>query len=160
MDQDTLYYILRHILCSGVKVWKGCKICWCALTNCWDSKKMMMFAYEWEPAGTEERYSKSAVASLSFNRIYNSNGILKDISNGLANPENSVKLSNYNYWNTRNNSVLKMLLCLYQQVESMFYAVMSRETLTLVSKVFSTSLNSLDWRTKGYIPWKGSQTSS
>ena len=102
-----------------------------------------MFAYEWEPAGTGERYSKSGF--LSFNRIYNSNGILSDISNGLANPENSAKLSITITVISCNNSVLKMLLCLYQQVESMFYAVMSRETLTLVSKVFSTSLNSLDW---------------
>ena len=88
---DTLYYILRHTLCNGVQVWKGCKICWCALTNCWDSEKMMMFAYEWEPAGTGERYSKSGF--LSFNRTYNLMGILSDISNGLANPENSAKLS-------------------------------------------------------------------
>ena len=92
MYQDTLYYILRHTLCSGVQVWKGCKICWCALTNCWDSKKMMMFAYEWEPAGLLEK-GTLRVASLSFNRIYNSNGILSDIWNGLANPENSAKLS-------------------------------------------------------------------
>ena len=92
MYQDTLYYILRHTLCSGVQVWKGCKICWCALTNCWDSKKMMMFAYEWEPAGVLEK-GTLRVASLSFNRIYNSNGILSDKWNGLANPENSAKLS-------------------------------------------------------------------
>lgn len=53
---------------------------------------MMMFAYEWEPAGVLEK-GTLRVASLSFNRIYNSNGILSDIWNGLANPENSAKLS-------------------------------------------------------------------
>ena len=44
-----------------------------------------------------EKKGTLRVASLilSFNRIYNSNGILKDISNGLENPETSAKLSNY-----------------------------------------------------------------
>ena len=40
-----------------------------------------------------EKKGTLRVASLSFNRIYNSNGILKDKSNGLANPENSAKLA-------------------------------------------------------------------